>query len=644
MMPAKQAEPTGRAVQSPVRSFLLPKWLATDPEFVGIGFATAAKLAAAFGDSLHAVLASDSLQVLTPILGEHLSRQLLATYREKIAEAEVIAWLDKHQFDNRLAKKIVRIWGDQAIRHLQSNPYWMLAFAPWQQVDAAARGLGITSLDVRRLIASVEAVLYDRLADKSTHTDRRCVLRSVCKRLRVSEEIAASALNQAILNRAVFADGTGLQPVGAAIMESYVAARIQHLTAVTSPTLFRTACGKERLETMLNDFETGEHHRLTPEQRAAVRMAVDHPVSVLTGGAGVGKTTVLKAIRRVLEAVGCQVETVALSGRAAKRIAEAIGRPAKTIAAFLQSIRSGKLRFTTDALVIVDEASMLDLPTLYRIMRAAPEHLQYLFVGDAYQLPPIGFGLTFHLWAGTGALPTVRLTQIHRQSEDSGIPRVAEQIRAGTAPSLPSYSRYSKGVSFLGVEDGNVMDALLHVVSDYGLNECQVISPLKRGPSGVETINTYFHGLLKPGRRAIKGGTICEGEPIIWAKNDWQRGLTNGSMGRLLSVEADSGIAQIEVDGHTEDLLPRDWDNIDLAYAITVHKAQGSQFNRVLMPITASRLLDRALLYTAITRAVDCVILVGDLAAFRRAAIAAPQSHTREVGAAMYLTEQRRRS
>ncbi len=285
----------------PRRSSLLVTWLAKEPEFVGIGNATAAKLAAVFGDSLHFILSGDNVHLLAPVIGEALSRELTATYHEKIAEAEVIDWLEKCRFESRLASRIVKVWGARAIEHLRSNPYLMLTFASWPQVDRAARALGVDSLDPRRLIASVEAILYERLTEKHTHTERSHVVLAVRSLLRVAETTAEDAITQAIADRAVIADFTGLQPLGAAVMESYIAGRITDLRTLAPLTLFRAALGPERLEFMLQRFEAAEQHLLTPEQRAAVRMAIDHPISILTGGAGVGKTTVLKTIRIVLE-------------------------------------------------------------------------------------------------------------------------------------------------------------------------------------------------------------------------------------------------------------------------------------------------------------------------------------------------------
>jgi exodeoxyribonuclease V alpha subunit len=376
---------------------------------------------------------------------------------------------------------------------------------------------------------------------------------------------------------------------------------------------------------------------LTPEQRNAVKMGVREHVSILTGGAGVGKTTVLKALCFVLEQMGCNVIMTALAGRAAKRITELTGRNAMTIAACLQALRSRTLKIGFDAIVVIDEASMLDLPTLYRLARGLPDHVRLLFSGDPYQIPPIGFGLTFHLWADSGILPTVRLTQVHRQVETTGIPAIAQTIREGRMPCLMEYGGRADGVSFIEMPAGRMLEVLPSIVSDLGRETCRIISPLKRGTSGVEAINACFHRLLEPGRASVAGGRICAGEPVIWTRNDWRRGFMNGSIGRLNVANTKTNSASVELDGVEVGLSASDWSFVDLAYAVTVHKAQGSQFERVILPITPSRLLDRALLYTAVTRGVRQVVVIGDRSVFNRAVIAPPHSHQREVGSVLRL-------
>jgi exodeoxyribonuclease V alpha subunit len=294
--------------------------------------------------------------------------------------------------------------------------------------------------------------LTRRLEDKHTLTSRDWAVRAVGLLLRSAEDVSRRAVTLAVASRAVMPDQDGLQPIGAAVMERFVANRIRFLrVSPRRSALFHASFSSQDLDAMLAEFELEERIWLTSEQRDAVRMAISEPVSVLTGGAGVGKTTVLKAVLLVLERLRRQAQAIALAGRAAKRIRELTGRPAMTIAACLCAMKSGSLRLGSDSLMIVDEASMLDLPTMYRLARLVPEHVRFLFVGDPYQLPPVGFGLTFHLWAEAGTLPTVSLRQVHRQTFESRIPTVANAIREGRLPFLDAYQRKKNGVSFIDV-------------------------------------------------------------------------------------------------------------------------------------------------------------------------------------------------
>ena len=468
---------TGAVVRIPTvppgSTSLLANWLARNPEFEGIGVSTARKLARTFGGDLHAVLSAGDPQPFIPIIGGELASNLVAVYREKLAEADTIAWLDANGFDTRLAFRMVRIWGEGVVPVSRQIHTSCSAFSGWKQVDAAALRMGIQANDERRLIGAVEAALYMRLDQKHTFTDVNSVVDAVHCLLKAPRPVARQAVEKALQDHAVVGDGGGLQPVGAAVMERFLANRIRILRSSLPSNLFRASASDEDIRFVLSQFELAEGRPLTSEQRQAVQMAVREPVGIITGGAGVGKTTVLKALCMFLERMSCQVLPIALAGRAAKRISELTGRKAMTIAAFLQGVKSATLKIGFDALVVVDEASMLDLATLYRLARSAPDHVRFLFVGDPYQLPPIGFGLTFHLWADAQTLPTVRLTRIHRQSEATGIPLVAEKIREGRIPILSGYKRLADGVSFIEMPVERIIDVLPAIVSDLGIDGCQ---------------------------------------------------------------------------------------------------------------------------------------------------------------------------
>ncbi|WP_330647112.1 AAA family ATPase (plasmid) [Thioclava litoralis] len=392
------------------------------------------------------------------------------------------------------------------------------------------------------------------------------------------------------------------------------------------------------VEARIQAFDASQLHSLTDRQKMAIRTALSQRVMILGGYAGSGKTTCLRGICDLAESFGRALHLMALSGRAAQRMAVATGRPARTIAGFLQSmVRPDAETLPPGAMVIVDEASMLDLPTLWRILKVLGD-ANLMLVGDPAQLPPIGFGLTFHVLYQTERIPHVVLDRVLRQSDASGIPSVAEAVRLGNPPTLATYEGIRPGVSFIPTAPEDAIGLISAIGRD--LRSCgadprdtRIIAPVKAGPAGIEAINRHFHEL----RRRAKDGAlfpgrsdIAEGDPIIWTRNDWDRDLMNGSMGRVQSVI--DGIAHVTLDGKPFELDAADAGNLDPAYAISVHKAQGSQWRRVIIPVFPSRLLDRTLIYTAITRATDQVIMLGDRCALAGAIANMPASTARSVG------------
>jgi exodeoxyribonuclease V alpha subunit len=308
---------------------------------------------------------------------------------------------------------------------------------------------------------------------------------------------------------------------------------------------------------------------------------------------------------------------MALAGRAAQRMREATGREAYTIVGFLNRIKNRQISPSPGDLVIIDESSMLDLLLTYRLIKSLPKGTCLLFVGDSYQLPPVGPGLIFHVLVASKAVPSTELFQVHRQAESTGIPQVAHQVRRGMVPAFLKYEGFGRGVSFIECAQGSVVNTLTNVIRDLGgFNETQVLSVIKSGPAGASNINAVFHQLLASDKARLHGWGLAESDPVIYTTNDYDRELFNGSLGYVEKVfpNACEGMkrATVNFDGRSLDLSEEDLGNTELAYAITVHKAQGSQFYRVVIPVTKSRLLDRTLIYTALTRAVEQVVFVGD--------------------------------
>jgi exodeoxyribonuclease V alpha subunit len=605
---------------------------------LGIGKAKATRLWKNFGSDLYGILRQGDLERLAYVLPEESAQRLVEAWRTVSEEAEIVTFLDDHGFDARLADKVRKIWPGDALTKLRENPYRMLAFAGWEKVDRMACALGVTHDDPRRQVAAVEASLYKRLEAKHTLTPRVVLLDGVCTAIRTrSPGVASAAVQRALDEHAIIATADGYQPLGAAVMETAITNYLRELMAgVLGPerNLFSSNLPSIIVEAIAS-FEKGTGLQLNAEQRRGVEMALHHPLSFLTGGAGTGKTTVLQVVHRVAEQVAVPVLQMALSGRAAQHLREATERPASTIAAFLLAAQQGNISPESEPLVIIDESSMLDVPVMYNIVRLLPARARLLLVGDPYQLPPIGFGLVFQVLAASPNIPKVELVQVHRRAQSSGIPQIARGIRYGIVPSLPPFAGLCAGVNFVEASDGGVMDEILRIFTEWSrCDDAQVLCVTKRGANGTRNVNATLHAKASTAKPTLKGWGFTEGDPIIYLVNDYQKELWNGSLGRIERVLNSNGKRSLlcSLDGTRQEIPEEEFHRIDLAYAITVHKAQGSQFKRVIVPIVKTRLLDRTLIYTALTRGMEQVVFVGNCDAFNAAVTAPPHSHERQVG------------
>ena len=517
---------------------------------------------------------------------------------------------------------------------LEINPYYLLGFAPWKTVDPAAAKLGISADDPRRLVGAVESALYDRLQRGHTLTDRATLLRVIKRKL--GERNASKAIQLALDELAITGtDDKGFQTAGAAALEIGIATRIKAMLsgeAPEQPSLLNTATGDWEQAVIL-DAERQQQSPFNDEQRQAIQMPFQHGISLLTGGAGVGKTSVLKVINRLATKRHLKVFQMALAGRAVKRMSDATNAPAMTIARFLMEARAERLEITSDSLVIVDEASMLDLPTAYRILRVLPDGARLILVGDPAQLPPIGFGLVFHRLVDSPVVPQTRLLRVYRQDGASGIPDVATEVREHRIPQFVPFNGVHSGVSFIECDQDKTMQILREIQDVWSEEEWQALTSLKVGRAGTHHLNGSFHADRCSGDPFAD--CLVPGEPVIHLVNDYDRGVMNGTLGTVVQIHEDQ-VTEIDFEGVRHLLQPEEVrDNVELAYVISVHKAQGSQFSRVVVVVGKSRLLDHALIYTALTRAIEQVVFVGDRRAFEHAVESAPLASQRSVGFAL---------
>lgn len=631
----------------------LVNYLTRSPSFrnIGLGEKKANDLWTAFRDkneSLVDHLDRGNIEALSEVINPSVAAAVVERWRLYSAETKVIGWLTSLNLDHRVSGSIMRIYGEQAIYLLQEDPYRLLLFMGWARVDKAAQQMGIEKLDRRRLIGAVEAALYLRLDHSHTLTRFEALRSAVKKNLGTDGKTARKAIEEAVMEGVAVGDAmNGYQLRGIARLEHKIKTRLEEMlegeSGSQSPRLSVTV-PDQLITDQLAKLEAETGFPLNSEQREAISMAVRKPLCVISGGAGTGKTTVLTGVHKVLEKTFQTVYQMALSGRAAQRMRESTKRPSYTIAGFCLKVKTGKLEIPDNALFIVDEASMLDLPTMYRVLSYLPKGARLLLVGDPYQLPPIGFGLVFDVMVDSNKVPKVELKSVHRQTEESGIPAVATAIRNQHIPVLKNYdSSILSGVSFIDCALHEIPEKCWEVFSNLTKDaeidprSVRALSPIKTRKSGVQCLNELFQERFNPGRDFYGdiNWRFAVDDPIIHLENDYQQDLYNGSLGVVEKIieRGEGAIVRSRWDdGEVRDIDESDIRKINLAYAMTIHKSQGSQFSRVIIPIEKSRILDNSMAYTALTRGVDQVVFVGQRSAFEAAVKAPPRSKMREVG------------
>ncbi len=545
--------------------------------------------------------------------------------------------------------------------------------------------MGVHPCDGRRLSGAVEEACAARWRDHHTATGREALVGAVAGALGGGASgLAARAVEQAIAAGRLLPSpaGDGWQSRAAHLMEREVERQLRERLsreAVQPP--------PAAVAEAIRRGERANGHPLSLRQREAVHMALSSPLGVVCGPAGTGKTTVVKA---VMEATRSRPEggaqMVALSGRAARRLAQAAGAwareaaagraggngrpgaPALTIARFLRELEVGRRRMRDGELLVVDEASMVDLPTVYRLLRSVPPSTDLLFIGDPAQLPPVGPGLVFHRMVGCAGLPQVELSQVHRQADDTGIPAVAGGIRLGEVPRLRRFEAHdalAPGVFLAPCPPGDVGRTTLSVfeamvgapADDPGLErlhslDVQILSASRHCASGADALNTAVEARWASGQEQLRGWGLGLGSKVLWLKNDYAKspvldeagrpviddegepvtdGFMNGAIGIVRGLGRDSVFVEFD-DGASDRVLPSDLEKMRRGWAVSVHKAQGSSFGHVIVPVTRSRLLDRSWIYTAVTRAERSCVLVGEEALLREVVQAEPFASRRDVG------------
>ncbi len=665
---ALPAVPTGKLVRDFVASQVL-----------GVGQDRAQRLWNKYGFDLGEVLLDDTklldvaetLAPDRPNLGPALAAACMREWRDQRSTAEVATWLASVGFDDlKVARRVLAALGVQAAEALRANPYVLVPLMSWDKVDGLGlkvlRSTGVVDAtrDPRRLVGAVDAVVRLAIIEGDTALTEQALRENLAAPLDLVKH--SKTVDQAIqlgeLNGAIVSERGLWRAPGCAAMEDYVVSRLRRSLQpdYPSPVQMPSAgtLGQVAATVKVNGFP------MHAEQVAAVVARLQQPVGVLQGGAGTGKTTTMQAVCDLWESFGGDLVLACVTGKASLRLSRSTRRIAMTLARLLgqlaerEEIESRALdldasqdgnrrtsdrlellaQITPKSLVVVDEASMLDLPGAYALARRMPEGARLLLVGDEAQLPPVGFGLIYHRLA-TDPTITSRLTVVHRQTEASGIPAVAGAIRGGEMPTMLAYTGKAEGVSFLECTESNLVESVRSVwISLGGLNaNSLIVTATRPGEAGVTKLNQRLQEehAQASGLVTIKGHMghrYCPGDPVVWLKNDYSRGLVNGLMGRVRRVEPEERSLLVQFDGCEEphDISVEQLIDLNLAYAITCHKAQGSQAPAIIVPLYRSIVLDTSWLYTAVTRAEHQVVLVGSREVLREA-LARPWASTRRI-------------
>jgi len=592
----------------------------------GIGPEMARRITAMFGEETLDVIESHPSKLLkVPGIGKQRAERISQAFQDQKAIRNVMLFLQTHGVTPAYAFKIFKKYGTAAIDVVSTNPYVLatdIRGVGFKSADKIAGSLGIDMKSPLRAQAGILHVLDTVQSEGHVYYPRDALIDKARELLSIDVNTLDGALGQLRQARFIEIEGDRVYPARMAYLENQVAERLQHL--LTSSRFIPPI----NVDAAMRWVEQRSAIDLSAAQKEALRAAIDHKVLIITGGPGTGKTTVLRALNDILEAKKLRVLMAAPTGRAAKRLAEATGRDARTVHRLLEYSPSegGFLRSAERPLdaefVIVDEVSMVDITLMYHLLGAVDPRTTLVLVGDADQLPSVGPGNVLGDLIASGAVPLVRLDTVFRQARSSLIVTNAHLVNQGTMP-IPAADRNEISDFYL-IEKDDPEEALRiikemitrRIPDRFGLNpvtEVQVLSPMHKGTLGTENLNRELKQILNPDGRPVKGGRFQVGDRVMQIRNDYDKEVFNGDVGRVASYNDEWEEATIDYDGREVTYHVSELDDVILAYAVTIHKSQGSEYPAVIIPLSTQHyvLLRRNLLYTAMTRGKQLVVLLG---------------------------------
>jgi exodeoxyribonuclease V alpha subunit len=606
----------------------LSAWLASG-RVPGVGPKLAARLVAFFGEGTRDALEAGAGRLAEcPGIGTSKARAVADAWRRERVARETFVLLCDLGLSPAQANRAVRTYGEEAPARVQADPYDLARSVPgigFKTADAIAARMGVEPSSPLRLRAAARWVLES--ASEAGHL--YLSLDEVAgEAARVTGQ-PDGAVREAV--RILVAGGEAVQEEDPESPRIFLAplwrAEVQaarRLRLLASQPVRPVAPGEARVDGV----------DLAPSQVRALATVLSFPVSVLTGGPGTGKTTLVRALCRAGERGGLRVALAAPTGRAAMRMRESTGRDARTLHRLLEfNPREGRFHrgesLPLDAdWVVVDESSMLDALMLEQLLRAVAPGTRLTFVGDADQLPPVGPGDPFRALALSGTVPVARLSEVFRQGAGSAIVRAAHRILAGDEPASADALPGAPGDFHIVFREdpadiARMVEQLVveRIPARFGLDprrDVQVLAPMRKGDCGTDALNRLLRARLNPG--ALDGPRFAPGDRVIQNRNNYDKDVFNGDIGSVALAAPDGGVT-VRFDDREASLSAEEADDLSLAHAITVHKSQGSEFPAVVVALSTQHwvMLRRNLLYTAVTRGRRLVVVVGSRRALRAA-------------------------
>lgn len=600
----------------------------------GIGPAMAKKIVAEFGEKTLEVIAKSPNELLKiPGIGKKTAEKISTSYLEQSELTEIMVWLENHGISNTYAGKIFAKYGSFAIDIMEKDIYRLfqdIEGIGFLTADKLAFNLGIQREDKRRIISGTDYALMQLCNNGHCCIPEMALVDKTAKILQVNNQIIFTILKERIdngsLNTEVVGGETLIYPPYLYYAEKKVATRLLQLQQATEP------LSEDNLSLFIKVWEKDNQIQLAQKQKEAIKACLHHGVLVLTGGPGTGKTTVIKGILSILKAQGLKIRLAAPTGRAAKRLSETTGQKALTIHRLLEANNLAQddnlqLGFSKDIddqldadVIILDEVSMVDIVLMHHFLNAVPDGCRIILVGDTDQLPAVGPGSVLKDIIRSQKIPAIRLDEIFRQAQTSMIIQNAHIINAGRLPDLRK--QYSDFVFYELNDDTSITQKILdlctkdlpHEGFDV-LKDVQILSPMHRFLCGVENLNLMLQERLNPKKNQdelkYSSQTFRVGDKVMHIRNNYQKNVFNGDIGFIQNINNEK--LTVYYFDHIVTYEKNELNELTLAYASSVHKSQGSEYKVVIIPLSTSHyiMLQRNLLYTAITRAKQKVIIIG---------------------------------